>query len=142
MGTKMGWCLIGLLAIAGAHADERGSLIVMEARRGQVTYEIEGKRADLDGVIRGLRERAEQTDVDPYDDVAIVLASDELSIRHVRDVHAALEAYGFRDIRVLVFDREKERLVGLALEGGILFTQDRAELMRLIGEPSTAEQGQ
>ena len=139
MNTRMVWCLIGLLAIACARADERGSLIVMEGRGGQVTYEIEGKRTDLDGVIRGLRDRAEQTGVDPFDDVAIVLASDELSVRDVRDVHAALHAYGFRAIRVLVFGRDKERLVGFELEGGIPFTQDRAELMRLIGERSTTE---
>jgi hypothetical protein len=133
-------CLIGLFATIVAYADERGAVVVVELRRGQVTYETEGRRSDLDGVIDGLRARAHRTGVDPYDDVGMVLVSDEVSLRAVRDIHAALQAYGFRDVRVLVFDSDRERLIDLALGRAILFTRDRAELMRLIGEPSTTEQ--
>ena len=136
------WCLIGLLTAACVSAQEPGSVIVMEIRSGQPTYEIEGKRGDLDELIDLLRARAEETGVSPYEDVAIVLASDKASLEDVRVVHAALGAYGFRDIRLFLFGADKERLVGLSLGIAIPFTKDRGELMRLSGELGADDQRQ
>jgi hypothetical protein len=91
-------------------------------------------------VIDLLRERAQETGVSPYEDVAIVLASDKVSLEDVRVVHAALGAYGFRDIRLFLFGADKERLVGLSLGTAIPFTKDRAELVRLSGELGADDQ--
>lgn len=128
------WLVVALLSCPRAIADDRGSVIIADLRSEKVIYETEGKQKDLDGTIVVLRERATRTGIGPYNDVAIVLASEKLSLRQVQDLHATLQAYGFRDIRLFVFGSDKLRLRDFSLGSkGFTFTRDRAELMRAIG---------
>jgi len=125
--------LFGLLLCTQVRADDRGNVVVAELRDGQVMYEVEGKKSDLDGAIAMLRERRNETRISPREDVAIIVASNELSIRQVQQLYSALQAYGFNEVHVFAFDSDRARLqeFGFAMQV-IPFTTDRVQLMNAI----------
>lgn len=126
--------IIGLFVSVQSIADGRGSVVVAEVHHGHVTYEAEGKRSDLDGVISLLRNRATRTGIGPHDDVAFVLVSNNLTIAQVQALYSTLQAYGFREIKVLVYAPEKVRLSELSVGSkAVPFSKDSGELMRGMG---------
>jgi hypothetical protein len=128
--------LLVTLAARPAEAADVGSVITIERQGSAVIYEVEGKKKrGLDEVIAVLRERAQRTQIRPVDDTAVILTSKALSILEIQNLYSALQAYGFRDIRVLAFDANKERLQELKLAVQVLpFTADRTSLMKAIGK--------
>ena len=135
---------IGILSFAKlAQGDERGSVIVMELKAGHVIYEADGKSSDLDGLIPVLRTRASKTHVGPYNDVAIILASQQLTVANILGLYSTLQAYGFREIRLFVFTPDKTRLLDLSLGSKVVpFTKDRTELLDLLqGQAGSGQTG-
>jgi uncharacterized protein with von Willebrand factor type A (vWA) domain len=126
--------LVGLIALIlswPARADERGAIVSTEIQRGRLTFEVEGKKStDFNETLKVLRNRAKRTGLSPHDDIAIVLASDGLTIAQIQGLQSALRKYGFREIRVLIHTPERERLWELSLGFKAMpFTKDRADLM-------------
>ena len=125
--------VMALLACAEVVADDHGSVVVVGVQAGKVTYQTEGKNTDLDGLVTILRDRATRTGIGPHDDVAFVIASDKLTIAQIQGLRSTLQAYGFLEIRVLVYAPEKVRLWELGFGPKVIpFTQDRAELVRAL----------
>ena len=127
--------LLGLLLPAQVLAAERGNVIVAELRGGRVTYEVEGKRSDLDGAIAALRERRKVSGISPRDDIAIIVASKQLSINQVQALYSTLQAYGIPEIRVFAFDSDRAGLQELRFDMQIIpFTTDLSDLLKAIGK--------
>src|SRR5262245_25791812 len=128
---KVGLLLLGLLLSTPAVAVDRGHVVVAELHDGRVIYQVEARRVDLEGAVDIIRDREKQTGVLPHDDVAIIVASTELSIRQVQELYSTLQAYGFTKIHIFAFHSDKTRLQGLDFaEQVIPFTTDREELMK------------
>jgi hypothetical protein len=126
---------IVLLLSGPVVAQEKGNIIVAELSGGRVVYEVDGKRRNLVGLLGLFRERVRQTGILPKDDIAIILASKNLSILQIQNLCSALQAFGFSEIHLFGFASEKTILQKLELDPRVIpFTTARAPLMKAIGK--------
>lgn len=122
--------LIGTVLCSTLLAEERGTVIIADIRSSKVEYEVEGTWRNLDGAIAALRERASNTGIGPYSDVAIVLANRQLTLEQIQILKSALQAYGFREIRYFSYGSDRNLLRGFSFaQDTIPFTTDRAQLL-------------
>lgn len=125
---------LGFLLSGQAWTQDRGNVLVAELRGARVVYEVGGRTRALDDAIALLRERRKETGVSPKDDVAIIVASKDLTINQIQALYSTLQAYGFAEIHVFAFDAAKVRMQEFGFSMQVIpFSKERAQLMKAIG---------